>query len=182
MEYGILSQCNEFVPHMYAITKKVLCIHSNQIQQPIKRNSQIEHSDLLIGHARLQVVILAIRILEAVLALLHMLALVASQPLNREVDQAVAAGTRVIAGALPPHGATKSGVLDVVDLLARDLRRIVGDHGARCWVVGPGRDGLRVVEDLGAGLGERLEMLLVGVFGRSILMRVMDSCPGEGSD
>jgi hypothetical protein len=145
-----------------------------------KKNAQTVPSNLLIRHARLQVVILAIRILEAVLALLHMLALVASQPLNREVDQAVAAGTRVIAGALPPHGATKTGVLDVVDLLARDLRRVVGDHGAGCWVVGPGRDGLRVVEDLGAGLGERLWILLVDVVGLSILMRVIGSCPGEG--
>jgi hypothetical protein len=85
-----------------------------------------------------------------------MFALVATKALNSDVDQAVAADPWVVARALPPHGTAKAGVLDVVDLLARDLRRVVGDHGAGCWVVGPGRDGLRVVEDLGAGLGESL--------------------------
>jgi hypothetical protein len=147
-----------------------------------EKTPKTKPSNLLVRHARLQVIVLAIRILKAVLALLHVLGLVASQPLNREVDQAVGAGTRVIAGALPPHGTAKTGVLDVVDLLARDLRRVVGNHGAGCWVVGPGRDGLRVLEDLGAGLGECLWILLVSVVRLSISMRVISLCPGEGSD
>jgi hypothetical protein len=85
-----------------------------------------------------------------------MLGLIPTQSLDCDVDQAITAGTRVIARALPPHGTTKAGVLDVVDLLARDLRRVVRDHGAGCWIVGPGCDGLGVVEDLGAGFGESL--------------------------
>lgn len=130
-----------------------------QVQQTTP-NAQIKPYNLLVRHAGLQVVILAERILEAVLAPLHMLTLVSTQPLNRDVDQAVGAGTWVIAGTLPPHGTTKTSILDVVDLLTRDLRRVVGDHGAGCWVVGPRCDGLRVVEDLGASFGKSLGSLV----------------------
>ena len=140
--------------YMYATTK-YYASNLTKFNNP-KKNAQTNPSNLLVRHARLQVVILAIRVLEAVLALLHMLALVPTQSLDRDVDQAVAAVPWVVAGALPPHGTTKTRVLDVVDLLTRDLRRVVGDHGAGCWVVGPGCYGLRVVEDLSAGLGESL--------------------------
>lgn len=119
---------------------------------------------LLIRHAGLQVIILTLRVLQAILALLHVLPLVSAQSLHRDVDQAVRAGTGVVARELPPHGAAEASVLDVIDLLARDLRIVVRDHGAGCGVVGPGRDGLVIVVDLGVGLGEGLEVsLLVGV-------------------
>ena len=147
-----------------------------------KRPNQTKPYHLLVPHTRLEIVILAVRVLKAVLALLHMLGLIPTQSLYRDVDQTVAAGTRVVAGALPPHGTTETGVLDVVDLLTRDLRRVVRDHGAGCWVVGPGCDSLRVVEDLGAGFGESLGMLSVDVIVLSISMRVMRFCPQGSSD
>jgi hypothetical protein len=62
----------------------------------------------------------------------------------------------MIARQFPPHRTAESGVLDVLDFLASDLRVVVRDHGAGCGVVGPGCYCLRVVEDLGVGLGEGL--------------------------
>lgn len=54
-------------------------------------------TSLLIGHARLQVVVLTLWVLQAVLALLHVLALVPTQPLHRDVDQAISARAWVVA-------------------------------------------------------------------------------------
>lgn len=124
--------------------------------KPESRPHVAQPPALLVRHARLQVVILTLGVLEAVLALLHVLALIPTKSLDGDVDQAIAAAAWVIARTLPPHGATQADMLDVVDLLACHLWRIVRDHGTRRWVVRPGRDGLRIVKHLGAWLGQGL--------------------------
>jgi len=157
-------------------------MHPSQQTQRTTTAAQTDPHNLLVRHTRPQVVILTGGILETVLTLLHVLASVPTQTLHREIDQALATVARVVAGTLPPHGTTKTGVLDVLDLLARNLRRVVGDHGARCWVVGPGRDGLGVFVDLGASFGESLEISLADAIILSISTRVINDCPQEGSD
>lgn len=112
---------------------------------PCLEKKKKTHRHLLIRHPAPEVIILALRILQAILAPLHMLPLIAPQTLNGNIDQAIRAVARVIARSLPPHGAAQADVLDVLDFLAGDLRVVVGDHGAGGGVVGPGGDCLGVV-------------------------------------
>jgi hypothetical protein len=113
-------------------------------------------SILLIRHPRLQIIILTQRVLQTILALLHMPRLIPAQALHGKIDQTLRTVAWMIARQFPPHGTAKAGVLDVLDFLAGDLRVVVRDHGAGGGVIGPGCYCLRVVEDLGVGLGEGL--------------------------
>jgi hypothetical protein len=111
---------------------------------------------LLINHPRLQIIILTQRVLQAILALLHMPRFIPAQALHSKIHQTLRTVTGVVTRQFPPHCTAETGVLDVLDFLARDLRVVVRDHGAGGGVVGPGCYCLRVVEDLGVGLGEGL--------------------------
>jgi len=98
----------------------------------ITTNSTYDHNlaletkpGLLVRHTGLQVIILALRVLQAVLTRLHVLALVATQSLHCDVDQAIRGRCWLVTGKLPPHSTTEGGVLDILDLLARHLRRVV---------------------------------------------------------
>jgi len=129
---------------------------------------------LLIRHTRLQVVVLAERVLQTVRALLHVLAPKPTESLRRDVDQTIRAVCWFVTRSLPPHSTTKMSVLDVVDFLGYYLWRVVGDHGAGSRIVTPRCDGLSVVEDRGVGLGkDLLVVLLVFVDDREEFMSTM---------
>lgn len=88
------------------------------------------------GHALPQVVVLALRVVEAVLRPLHVLPFVSSEPLHSQIDQTVA--SRLVAAALPPHCASQVSRLDIVDFCHGVLGIVVGHHCLGLGVVAPG--------------------------------------------
>jgi hypothetical protein len=79
----------------------------------------------LIRHPRLQIIILTQRVLQTILTLLHMPLLIPSQPRHSKINQALRTITGMIARQFPPHRTAETGVLDIFDFLARDLRVVV---------------------------------------------------------
>lgn len=100
---------------------------------------------LLSRHSCTQVIVLALRIVEHVVAVLHMLAPITTETLCDYLDQAFVATCGLVSACFPPHCSAQRLVLDVLNLFGRDLRRVIGYHGLRGIVVAPACDCLFIV-------------------------------------
>jgi hypothetical protein len=120
------------------------------------------------SHPTPHILIFTPRVLQTILLPLHIPPLKPTQPINNDSNQTTLMVDGMVSRALPPHRPTQPHALDILDLLRRDLRRIIRDHDLCVGIVGPGGDGLGVVVHLGAEAWDSLcdaKSLVIGLGG-----------------
>jgi len=102
---------------------------------PIAFLSTYPSSPLLVRKLVPEVVVLAMRILQAIVQFLHMLAPIASHTIDNQSNDTSLSDS--ISTALPPHGAAQPSLLDVVYFCCRGGWVVVGNHYAGRGIIAP---------------------------------------------